>query len=211
MWSRPWRQCAGTKWQQVYLTSSFIIHAAKWMDELLGSWILPIRAAHTLIHQWFSPNENVIQMYLRCHLEQDIPMKICQRCICAIRNESHTWLKQYPLHWQFLSAHSAGMIPEIMERRREVSVLPEGKKNHWLCVLEKEMTTHSRTPLSGKFHEQRSRTGYSPWDGKESDTTVWLSLSFCLLQCQAQPHIQQLALRNTLKVRSLSKEPNHGG
>ena len=36
--------------------------------------------------------------------------------------------------------------------------------------LEKEMAT---TPvfLPGQFHGQRSLVGYSPWRGKESDTT----------------------------------------
>ena len=29
--------------------------------------------------------------------------------------------------------------------------------------------------LPGKFHGQRSPVGYSPWDGKESDTTEQMS------------------------------------
>ena len=37
--------------------------------------------------------------------------------------------------------------------------------------LEKEMATHSSI-VSGESHGQRSLTGYSPWDHKESDTTV---------------------------------------
>ena len=37
------------------------------------------------------------------------------------------------------------------------------------------MATHSST-LAGEFHGQRSWAGYSPWDWKESDTTVRLSL-----------------------------------
>ena len=32
------------------------------------------------------------------------------------------------------------------------------------------MATHSRI-LAWKIHEQRSLVGYSPWGGKESDTT----------------------------------------
>ena len=32
-------------------------------------------------------------------------------------------------------------------------------------------------PLPGKFHGQRSLTGYSPWGCKESDTTEWLLFS----------------------------------
>ena len=35
--------------------------------------------------------------------------------------------------------------------------------------LEKEMAAHSNGP--GKFHRQRSPTGYSPWDCQESDMT----------------------------------------
>ena len=38
-------------------------------------------------------------------------------------------------------------------------------------ILEKEMATHSSIP--GKFHVQRSLSGYSPWGHKESDTTEW--------------------------------------
>ena len=33
-------------------------------------------------------------------------------------------------------------------------------------------------PLSGKFHERRKLIGYSPWGGKESDTTKWLCFHF---------------------------------
>ena len=32
--------------------------------------------------------------------------------------------------------------------------------------------------LPGEFHGQRSLAGYSPWDGKESDTTVRLTFTF---------------------------------
>ena len=42
----------------------------------------------------------------------------------------------------------------------------------WEDPLEEEMATHSSTPLPRDFHEQRSWAGYSPWDCKESDTTV---------------------------------------
>ena len=37
---------------------------------------------------------------------------------------------------------------------------------------EKEMATHSSTPLPGEFHEKKSWAGYSPWDHKELDTIV---------------------------------------
>ena len=30
--------------------------------------------------------------------------------------------------------------------------------------------------LPGEFHGRKSLVGYSPWGGKESDTTGWLSL-----------------------------------
>ena len=36
--------------------------------------------------------------------------------------------------------------------------------------LEEEMATHSSI-LAGKFHGQRSLTGYRPWGRKELDTT----------------------------------------
>ena len=46
-------------------------------------------------------------------------------------------------------------------------------------ILEKEMTTHFST-LDGKYHGQRSLVGYSPWGGKESDTTERLHFHFSL-------------------------------
>ena len=39
--------------------------------------------------------------------------------------------------------------------------------------LEKEMATHSSNSCLEKSHGQRSLVGYSPWGGKESDTTEW--------------------------------------
>ena len=61
--------------------------------------------------------------------------------------------------------------------------------------LEKEMAAHPNRP--GKFHGQRSLTGYSPWDCQESDMTehaaqknettlISLVFKFCVnenLQC----------------------------
>ena len=43
--------------------------------------------------------------------------------------------------------------------------------------LQKETATQSSPPLPGESHEQRSQAGYSPWDRKEVDVTVGLSLS----------------------------------
>ena len=40
----------------------------------------------------------------------------------------------------------------------------------WEDSLEKEMATHSSI-LAWRIHEQGSLVGYSPWGGKESDTT----------------------------------------
>ena len=45
--------------------------------------------------------------------------------------------------------------------------------------------------LPGEFHGQRSQTGYSPWDHKESDTTVRLSLSGC---CSPNKDLSQAAV-----------------
>ena len=46
----------------------------------------------------------------------------------------------------------------------------------WEDLLEKEMATHPST-FPGKFHGWRSLVGYSPWGGKESDTTKQLHFS----------------------------------
>ena len=48
----------------------------------------------------------------------------------------------------------------------------------WEDPVEKEMATHSNTPLPGESHEQRSQVGYSPWNHKELDTTVKLTFNF---------------------------------
>ena len=47
--------------------------------------------------------------------------------------------------------------------------------------------------LPGKSHGQRSLVGYSPWGGKESDTTEWLTLSIIILII-----INQLFLSETI-------------
>ena len=47
--------------------------------------------------------------------------------------------------------------------------------------------------LPGKSHGQRSLVGYSPWGGKESDTTEWLTLSIIILI-----FINQLFLSETI-------------
>ena len=51
---------------------------------------------------------------------------------------------------------------------QETRVQSLGEEN----PLEKEMATHSSTPLPEEFHKQRSWAGYSPWDHKELDITV---------------------------------------
>ena len=40
---------------------------------------------------------------------------------------------------------------------------------------------HAPVYLPGKFHGQRSLVGYSPWGGKESDTTEWLHFTYFTL------------------------------
>ena len=45
----------------------------------------------------------------------------------------------------------------------------------WEDLLEKEMATQSPIFLPGKFHEQISLAGYSPWGRKELDTSEQLT------------------------------------
>ena len=59
---------------------------------------------------------------------------------------------------------------------RETWVLSLG----WEDSLEKGMAIHSNI-LPGKFHGQRSLSGYSPWGCKEFNMTKWLSLHFMTL------------------------------
>ena len=47
-------------------------------------------------------------------------------------------------------------------------------------ILEKEMANHSST-LAWKSHGRRSLVGYSPWGGKESDTTERLHFTHFIL------------------------------
>ena len=48
--------------------------------------------------------------------------------------------------------------------------------------------------LPGKFHGQRCMAGYSPWDSKESDRTVWLTFTFHFFSTDAtnQSHSSNL-------------------
>ena len=50
----------------------------------------------------------------------------------------------------------------------------------WEDPLEKEVAAHSST-LAGKSIGRRSLVGYSPWGGRESDTTERLHFHFSLL------------------------------
>ena len=66
----------------------------------------------------------------------------------------------------------ASLVAQMVKRllaMRETWVQSLG----WEDPLEKEMATHSSTPvlLPGKFHALRSLVGYSPWGCKESHTT----------------------------------------
>ena len=71
--------------------------------------------------------------------------------------------------WAYLVAQLVKNLPAM----QETQVWSLGKED----PLEKESATHSSSPLPGEFHEQRTRAGYSPWDHKEADMTVRLSLS----------------------------------
>ena len=44
-----------------------------------------------------------------------------------------------------------------------------------------ERSPGERNSHSGEFYGQRSLAGYSPWGGKESDRTEWLTLSLLSL------------------------------
>ena len=54
--------------------------------------------------------------------------------------------------------------------------------------LEEEMATHSSIP-SGKIHAQRSLVGYSPWDHKESDMTMYTESSCVCTQDTLDTHV----------------------
>ena len=61
----------------------------------------------------------------------------------------------------------------------------------------------------GKYHEQRSLAGYSPWGPKESDTTKQLTLSLWMSNHRAKGGIQSrpLTTSETWAVRSPSPGP----
>ena len=60
--------------------------------------------------------------------------------------------------------------PLAMQETKEMRVRSLGQED----PLEEAMATHSSI-LAWRTHGQRSLTGYSPWDHKESDTTERLS------------------------------------
>ena len=57
-------------------------------------------------------------------------------------------------------------MAENLPPSRETRVLSLGQED----ALEKQMASHSSF-LAWKSHRHRSLAGYSPWGGKESDTT----------------------------------------
>ena len=70
--------------------------------------------------------------------------------------------------WAFLVAQMVKNLPAMQDIWVQSLGQEEPLEREWLP-----------TPvfLPGKFHRQRSLVGYSPWGGKESDTTEQLSLT----------------------------------
>ena len=63
-----------------------------------------------------------------------------------------------------------GSVAKNPRTMQEIRVQSLGQED----PLEKEMATHSIS-LPGESHGQRSLGGYSPWGGRELDTTEWLN------------------------------------
>ena len=66
-----------------------------------------------------------------------------------------------------LFIHTGGSEVKNLPAMREILVQSLGQKILW----RREWHPH------GEFHEQRNLEGYSPWGGKGSNTTEWLTLS----------------------------------
>ena len=67
------------------------------------------------------------------------------------------------------------MVKYLPVNAGDTNSIPERKD-----PLQEEMATHSSI-LAGKSRGQRSLVGYSPWGGKELDTTEHASLSHPIL------------------------------
>ena len=67
-----------------------------------------------------------------------------------------------------MSCFPGGSVGKESACNAGAQVRPLGQED----PLEKEMATHSSTPLPGEFHEKRTWAGYSPWDPKELDMIV---------------------------------------
>ena len=76
--------------------------------------------------------------------------------------QSRTWLKWLSSNCK--NGLPSGSVLKHLPATQEMQVPCLG----WKDPLE-EMATHSR--ILGKFHGQRSLTGYSPWSRKQSDMT----------------------------------------
>ena len=76
--------------------------------------------------------------------------------------QSRTWLKWLSSNCK--NGLPSGSVLKRLPATQEMQVPCLG----WKDPLE-EMTTHSR--ILGKFHGQRSLTGYNPWSHKQSDMT----------------------------------------
>ena len=79
-----------------------------------------------------------------------------------------------------MSAYSCLGLPRWLSSKDSACQLKETKEMWvqslgWEDPLEEEMAVHSSI-LAGRFHGQRSLTGYNPWGCKELDMTEQLSM-----------------------------------
>ena len=79
-----------------------------------------------------------------------------------------------------------------LPRMQETQVKSPG----WEDILEKEMATHSSI-MPGKSHGWRSLVGYSPWGGKESDTTEQLHFHFYFPTMMKNPMYRAFYIHKT--------------
>ena len=87
------------------------------------------------------------------------------------------------------------------------------KFNPWVRKIPwRRAWQHTSVFLSGKFHEQRSLAGYSPWSHKESDTTERLSTQACQHRHKKEPRIvlkqdSKVWMENILECNDLPWPP----
>ena len=140
---------------------------------------LSVISENHCVSQWHIFGEVSISLYTDCYR-----CSLAYEILPFLQGLSKRWLQGTFLYhalllfykmWSFnMFSYLCSLVAEMVENPpaiRETWIRSLG----WEDPLEEGMATHSSVFSPRESHRQRSLVGYSPWDGKESDTTERLS------------------------------------